>query len=357
MKQNKLTIIFFSLLVALAFTACNDDLLEKHPLDEVSSADFFKQPSDMEIYVNQFYTNALLPVYYGPVLGTKYRGGGDDFNSDNMIIGSLIDPRLMGSRTVGYEGRVRWDFSEVRSVNYFFDNYHKCESDFNSYKQYVGEAYFFRALIYFQLLQTFGDVPVITKTLNTDSPELYEPRTPRNQVADRIIQDLDSAAFLMSDLKTDGVSRINKWMALAVQSRVALYEGTWEKYHANDDFKAQESNPEKYLRKAVEAATLVMNSGLFEIYSTGNPEKDYNDLFAQRDYSSNPEVLLWKKFSTALNINNNKNYQLEYPNDKSITKDLADAYLCKDGKPIKVSPLYQGDNTLMDEMQDRDPPV
>lgn len=69
--------------------------------------------------MNQFYTNALLPVYYGPVLGTKYRGGGDDFNSDNMIIGSLIDPRLMGSRTVGYEGRVRWDFSEVRSVNYF----------------------------------------------------------------------------------------------------------------------------------------------------------------------------------------------------------------------------------------------
>ena len=33
MKQNKLTIIFFSLLVALAFMACNDDLLEKHPLD------------------------------------------------------------------------------------------------------------------------------------------------------------------------------------------------------------------------------------------------------------------------------------------------------------------------------------
>ena len=54
MKQNKLTIIFFSLLVALAFMACNDDLLEKHPLDEVSSADFFKQPSDMQIYVNQF---------------------------------------------------------------------------------------------------------------------------------------------------------------------------------------------------------------------------------------------------------------------------------------------------------------
>ena len=52
MKQNKLTITFFSLLVALAFTACNDDLLEKHPLDEVSSADFFKQPSDMEIYVD-----------------------------------------------------------------------------------------------------------------------------------------------------------------------------------------------------------------------------------------------------------------------------------------------------------------
>ena len=74
MKQNKLTIIFFSLLVALAFMACNDDLLEKHPLDEVSSADFFKQPSDMEIYVNQFYTNALLPVYYGTGTGNQISG-------------------------------------------------------------------------------------------------------------------------------------------------------------------------------------------------------------------------------------------------------------------------------------------
>lgn len=351
MKKTIYISILFSIIVI--FNSC-DDLLEKYPLDEVSSADFFKQPSDMMVYVNQFYSDALFPVYYGAVLGNTYRGGGDDFNSDNQINGTLIDERLMGSRTVTYEGRVRWDFSYVRSINYFFDNYQKCTSPFDTYKQYVGEAYFFRALIYYQLLQTFGDLPLVTKTLNTDSPELYDPRAPRNEVVDRIIEDLDSAALFLQDVKTDGISRINKWIALLVQSRVALYEGTWEKYHANGAFKVTNANPEKYFRKAIEATSQIMNSGLFDIYSTGNPSSDYYDLFRQRDYSGNAEVLFWKQFSTALNINNNKNYLLEYPSNKSVTKGLADSYLCNDGKPIAISPLFKNHATLPDEMQNRD---
>jgi hypothetical protein len=52
---------------------------------------------------------------------------------------------------------------------------------------------------------------------------------------------------------------VNKWVALALQSRVALFEGTWEKYHAGDAFKAQTPNPEKYLKKAVEAAEAIIN--------------------------------------------------------------------------------------------------
>ncbi len=352
MKRINYILIIFSTLIL--FNAC-DDFLEKYPLDEVSSADFFKQPSDMEVYLNQFYTDTIFPIYYGPILGNHYRGGGDDHNSDNQILGTRVDDRLMGSRTVTYESRTRWDFKYVRRINYFFDNYRKCTSDFDKYKQYVGEAYFFRALIYYQLLQTFGDLPLVTKTLNTDSPELYDPRAPRNEVVDRIILDLDSAAILLPDKKTDGASRINKWIALLIQSRVALYEGTWEKYHANDDFKAANPDPEKYLRKVIEATTQIMNSGLYDIYTTGDTSSDYYDLFRQRDYSDNVEVFFWKKFSTALGVNSNKNYQLEFPFNKSITKELADSYLCSDGKPISVSSLFEGHETLLDEMKNRDP--
>lgn len=354
MKYFKIIIVVLIALSAI-FSACQKEILDRSPLDKVSSADFMKQPNDLKIYMNQFYNDALFPVFYGIVLGNPYRGGADDYNSDNQINGATIDIRLQGIRTVSYVGAIGWNYSDVRKINYFFDNYKKCTGDFKDYQQYVGEAYFFRAVIYFQLLQTFGDVPLLTKVPNTDSPELYAPRAPRNVVADKIISDLDSAAMYLSDAKTDGVSRINKWIALTLQSRVALYEGTWEKYHASDAFKVANPQPAKYFNKVVEAAAAIMNSGKFNIYTTGKPTSDYASLFIQRDYSANAEVMFWKKFSTALSINNNKNYQLEYPFNKSITKELADSYLCNDGKPITGNPLFSGYNTISEEMKNRDP--
>ena len=348
-------IIIFIFIATAIFSSCQEDLLERYPLDQVSSADFFKQPNDLKIYVNQFYNDALFPVFFGAILGNPYRGGADDYNSDNQINGMVLDERLAGTRTVSYSGRVGWDYSYVRKINYFFDNYKKCQANFNDYKQYVGEAYFFRALIYFQLMQTFGEVVYVKTTLQTNSPELFLPKTPRNIVADNIIADLDSAATYLSDVKNDGCSRLNKWIALALQTRVALYEGSWEKYHASDAFKVSTPQADKYFNKVVEGATAIMNSGKFDIYSTGSPSTDYAKLFTQRDYSTNKEVLFWKKFSTALSINNNKNYSLEFPYNKSITKGMADSYLCTDGKPISLSPLYIGANTLIDEAKNRDP--
>ena len=355
MKYFKTKIIVGLIALSAIFNACQKDILEKYPLDQVSSVDFMKTPNDLKIYVNQFYNDALFPVFWGTILGNPYRGGADDYNSDNQINGATIDVRLQGTRTVSYSGAIGWNYNDVRKINYFFDNYKKCTGDFKNYQQYVGEAYFFRAVIYFQLMQTFGDVPLLTTVPETNSPELYKPRTPRNIVADKIISDLDSAAMYLSDVKNDGASRIHKWIALAFQTRVALYEGTWEKYHASDAFKVASPQPAKYFNKVVESATAIMNSGKFDIYTTGNPTSDYANLFIQRDYSTNKEVLFWKKFSTALSINNNKNYQQEYPYNKSITKELADSYLCTDGKPITGNPLFSGYTTITDEMKNRDP--
>lgn len=358
MKYNKLIMVFVSFIaLATIFTACQKDLLDKYPLDKVSSVDFMKQPSDMEIYLNQFYNGALLPTTYEQLLGSANRGGSTDLGeSDNKVYGKRIDTRLSGTGTVTGNGSlVYWNFSEVRSINYFFDNYKKCKAPFSDYKQYVGEAHFFRALIYFQLMQAFGDVPWLSTVPGTDSPELFAPRTPRNIVADNIIADLDSAAMYLSDKKGDGSSRINKWMALLLQSRVALYEGTWEKYHAGDPFGVSNAQPDKYFNKVVAAATTMMNSGVYDIYSTGNPSSDYNDLFIQRDYSANIEVLFWHKFNKALSLVNNKNYAQELPDAHTLTKELADSYLCNDGKPITGNPLFGGYDLLSNEMKNRDP--
>jgi hypothetical protein len=343
--------IIISLMALLVLSACEKNFLDRKPLDEVGALDYFKSPKDLETYLNQFYTNASFPIV---------ANHGSDFNSDNAVA-TNFNSTLAGTRTLDNAGAI--SFGRVRSVNYFFDNYKRIEEHaaFADYKQYVGEAFFFRAIIYFDLLQNWGDIQWFTSVPGTESPELLQQRDPRNVVADNIIKDLDSAALYLQAGKTDGASRINKWMALLVQSRVALYEGTWEKYHAGDPFGVANAQPEKYFNKAVEAATKVMESGVYSLYSTGKPNSDYYDLFSrQRSYSGNTEVMLWKNYNNGLgkgesSFTRDRNYRQRTPNERSHTKELADSYLCTDGHPISGNSLFKGHDNLGLEMQNRDP--
>src|SRR5690606_1735428 len=174
-----------------------------------------------------------------------------DLSTDD-VVPVEADARLRGSRVVPATGG--WNYAEIRNVNYFLENYEKAEEPFESYKHFVGEAYFFRAFFYFSNLKAYGDLPWIDQTLNSDSPELYGRRIPRNEIVDLIIGDLDQSIALMDAGISYDRTRLNKEIALLFKSRVCLYEGTWEKYHQGTPFGVANAEPEKFLRLAVEAA-------------------------------------------------------------------------------------------------------
>lgn len=342
--------IYLSLLVSFVLLSCNEDFLNRYPQDAISDVNFFHSPQDLKSYMNSFYST----TYFA-----KYPNHGADFNSDNQV-GSNIDTRLQGTRVVSTSGTI--GFGWVRRVNYFFDHYKTVEEKYQlkDYQQYLGEAYFFRALTYYNMLETYGDMQWITHELNTDSPELYNQRDSRDIVATNIILALDSAAMYLSTEKGKGQGRVNKWMALLIQSRVALFEGTWQKYHAGTPFGVAGSNPNKYFEKAAAAAKELIENGPYKLYTTGKPLSDYRELFAQQDFSTNTEVMFWREYNNDLSrgenaFANDRNHRMEYPNNNSITKQLADSYLCIDGQPISISPLFEGHETLMDEMKNRDP--
>lgn len=337
----------FSIAATIAvLTSCEDPVhLDRYPLDAVTEPVYFKTPSDLRLYLNQYYDRSNFPIM------EKETG---DVGTDLYLSESAINTRWQGIRTVNSAPAL--NYTAVRSINYFFANYHNVEAAFDDYKQYVGEAHFFRAMFYFRLLRMFGDVQWVGKVLTTESPELYEGRTPRSIVADKIIADLDTAAAYMSAEKTNGHTRINKWVALLFQSRVALYEGSWEKYHSGTVFGVPNSNPQKYFEKAVDASRQVIDSGLYTIYSAGDPQHDYYDLFGLRDYSGNSEVLFWTKMNVNLGIHSHsKLYRMETPTGYGITKELADSYLCTDGQPIAGNTLFKGYTNLAIETENRDP--
>jgi hypothetical protein len=334
--------------------SCKKDVLNRSPLIAIGESQFFKTPNDLRIYVNQFYNTSNLPLSF--VL-TGFNSA--PYPTDNIAT-SNQEPIFWGLRVLDNAGGISFD--AVRNINYFFENYKRVEEGYslNDYKQYLGEAYFFKAVIYFNLLKSYGDIPWLDEVPGTSSPLLDKPRDSRSLVADSIIACLDNAASFLTPSKTSGASRINKWMALLIQSRVALFEGTWEKYHSGDPFGVTNSEANKYLNKAADAAAQIINSGVYSVYNTGHPASDYYDLFIMRDYSTNPEVMLWKNNDNDIGkgnagFANAPNYYAAVPRGITITKEFADSYLCTDGKPISVSPVFMGHNSLTDEAKNRDP--
>ncbi|SHI54216.1 Starch-binding associating with outer membrane [Arenibacter nanhaiticus] len=350
MKTIKLLVIILS---ATIF-GCSEEFLDRPDLDSISTDSFWKTPNDLNLYITQYYT--VFPGW-GP---NQYSGGiyWEDSNSDN-IAPNNVNSRLAGFNTLE-SSNGSWSFSSVRTINIFLSKYQEVLDNghtMDDIAQYVGEGHFFRAYFYYDLLRNYGDVPWFGASLVPSSEELYAARDPRNVVVDNILADLDKAiANLPSGRQSNG-NRLCKEIALLFKARVALYEGTWEKYHAGTPFTPEDSNPNKYLSIAQNTAELLINEPAdFGIANSGNPSFDYSTLFNQTDYSSNPEVLMWRNFDVSQGVaHNGQRYLPRIGGGRGLTKELLDQYLCSDGLPIGLSPLYQGDQGLENLSTNRDP--
>jgi len=143
----------------------------------------------------------------------------------------------------------------------------------------------------------------------------------------------------LNEQSNSGSMRIHKDVARALKSEVALFEGTWEKYHKaeNNAFYDKSVTDEKirsYFTQAAAAAKEVMDRGVWRIYNTGNPLNDYRQMFQTTDLSSNPEVL-WFKMYDGDQIGNNVNRYLNMGGGSAgVTASLVDDYLTIDGRPF-----------------------
>ncbi|WP_443937706.1 RagB/SusD family nutrient uptake outer membrane protein [Pedobacter sp. MW01-1-1] len=328
-------ILYILALSTLALVSCNKDL-DLPPEDQISNDQYWKTASDLDAYIIQFY--AGLPSFKS---GSGYTGyiGADGFSGSDTQIQSTVSPVLNGNRnTVNSATGTSWDFTAIRGVNVFFENYGKVQESPANIQQFVGEAHFFKAYYYFRLVNTYGDVPYLSKSLVVGDPELYAPRTPRNVVVDSILYHLDQAVAKLKFLKdvTGGNNRLSKEAALIFKSRVALFEGSWEKYHAGTAFAPAVSNPTKYFQAAVDAVTELMTPSKYKvgIYNTGKPATDYNTLFSSTDLSSNTEVILWRKYDKNLTFSHNfQQYVTSSTDDISVTMQQVQNYLKLDGTP------------------------
>lgn len=131
------------LLMAVVFIACTKNL-DQPPQDQISNSQYWKTAQDLESYTIQFY--ALFPNFrtLGSIAPDFFLGNiGRDavFGSDHQIMATPT-PQLNGTRTATISGG-NWNWTGIRSVNIFFENYQKVNDVPDNINHFVGEAHFF----------------------------------------------------------------------------------------------------------------------------------------------------------------------------------------------------------------------
>lgn len=356
----------------MLLSAC-DDFLDKEPITEVSTNAYLYAENDLAAYAANFYT--ALPSHGQ---GTYSLGMlAADNGTDNQVANTPSAIMVNGETRVGSNNTWGNSFSTIRSVNHFMQTVlpryeaGQLKGNAGKIKHYIGEMYFFRAWSYFIALQDLGDFPILDVKLTDDYDAVREAskRRPRNEVARFILSDLDKAYDMMLD-NAPARGRLNKYCAALLKSRVALFEGTFEKYHQHTarvpkgegwpgnqaDYLAgytYDANREIefFLSQAVEAADIVASK--FPLYA------DYAAMFNSTNLGAMNEVLLWREYSTDA-ANSVFHYVCSYlqsdgSGNTGYTRSMVDSYLMADGKPIYASPDYEGDDTYQHLFANRDP--
>jgi hypothetical protein len=334
--------------------ACKKDFLDKRPLVSTSPENLFRTPTDLQTYVNGFYPK-LAPQYaaLGNIANTQL-----DANSDMMIIQTTVTGGLnmSASTSIAGETNTTWNngYTNIRSDNFFL-HYALINAPRNTFtNHYIGEGYFFRAWDYFAMLKNFGGVPIVTDILKeTDATELYKPRSSRYEVANQIIKDLDSA---IANLKWKGdaegavAGRITKDAALLLKTRVALYEGTWERYHGrkSSPFAMPGKDGSEFLNMIEPAANMLIARYGTKIFTNqGDKSMAYNQLFATKDASTTDGVILYKVYDAAKLTESHNFFWKIIDLGPSITDHLVDMYLKTDGtQQTATNTLSTLSNTL-----------
>lgn len=331
--KNIIQYIAFVVLSTILIS-CNKDFLDKQPLDSLSTTGSLATTNELRLYVNQFYeTLPGHPATNGSAGAAFYDASGDD------LIFSNVNSRINGDLSLSNAVKLT-EYTNIRDVNYFLLNYNNAKGSQADINQYVGEAHFFRAWYYYNLVREYGDVTWVNTVLSMDDESVLLERDKRTLVIDSVIADLDVAINLLSVQSNSSTMRIHKDVALAFKSRVALFEGTWQKYHKlkGDAFYTKDISDEKireYLEKAKDAAGQVINEGRWKISQTGSPLTDYENLFITKDLTTNTEVMLWRKYDVAEGIiHGMSKYLSTGGGDIGLTLSLVDDYLTRDGKPF-----------------------
>lgn len=346
---KKITYIL-GLFSMLTFQSC----LDMEPKTQLADTNYWQTPDHFKLFATQF---------YGWTVDFKQLDDSphSDVRSD-LRTGITLDVYSNGTNSIPSSDKTYTNnYNRIRQVNTLLQQAegYAAPADIETS---VGEAHFFRAYCYFDLLQVYGDVIITRTPLDIDSPEMQMARNSRDEVVDFILEDLEEAIRLLpeaNEISSKDEGRLSSQAASAFLSRVALYEGTWQKFRNGGQNNDRSS---ALLDIAATSAHDVIESGFFELFA---PEElgteAYKYLFILENDKSNPagitksgnkEYIFTRRHDPTLASIGFNITQGRLGNAVYVTRKMANMYLQSNGLPI--NPQTWDYSKVDSEFKDRD---
>lgn len=275
-----------SLVCVASIVSCNRDLLNKKPLDAISEDAVFNDATFLQNYVYNVYNGIKPPWSPG--------SGGYETLTDIAVsqpethdraggIRNYVDGIITPDNITGLTNLWNDEYSYIRKANIFFEKTETSEIPADKLNPMKGEVHFLRAWMYFELIRTYGGVPIITKSFKLDDESFDVGRNSFAECVTFILEECDKAIGFLDGVPVNE-GKISKNSTLALKARVLLYAASPLNNPGNDRAKWE----------AAEVATRAVLEAGYTLHETTH------DLFTKP--LKNDETIFGKSYTPATRI-------------------------------------------------------
>ncbi|PZR27772.1 MAG: RagB/SusD family nutrient uptake outer membrane protein [Citrobacter freundii] len=294
----------FLLIGAIAFSSCTKGVLDKAPLDIVSDAVLWNDPTLADAFLTQIYAEMTIwDLEFNPLSADDYKSGFFDITTvtDECKDGGW----WWGSRAFRKYGNLKidgglldyWGYNTIRKANEFIERIPSTTLSDDLKKKRIAEARYLRAFSYFSMVKRYGGIPLITKAQSiTDPPETLTPARDKEQtIYDFVISEMNAIAGDLPEMSSGSDrGRASKYAAIALKCRAALYAGSISQFgtvQMDGVLGIDPTKKEQYYTEAYNAAKEIIDSKKFSLYNKLPNDKinNYRNLFTDK---WNEEVIL-----------------------------------------------------------------
>jgi len=331
--------ILIAICILVIATSCNEDYLKTPSLTQIAEGNFWQSEADAFLALNGVYSSLQGGAFYGGGLNAWQGIPGYDCLGDNAFNGYKWEgPGVFMEGNYDptngqFEGIWNDSYRGIARVNGVIKNVEEISEDLVSLETkeaLLGQAYFLRALIYFNLSVYFEDAPLITAPQTLD--EAYVSKNTFAEITEQIREDLKFAIEALPASHPDNLyGYATKGAALGLFARVQLY---------NKEYSDSQYGVLKLTQDAMALG-----------YSL---HPNYGELFTPVNETS-PEIVFSVRFFANPASNNGETFSATYRGTPKVDQrpmpNLVNDYYCVDGLPIASSPLYNA----ADKGLNRDP--